>query len=120
MRGPGATEAPTESKRAPGCAAELAERLERAVTDGVSLLTSARFILAQLEDPPDGLAELRAVLVNTSISGGSAKGSNRSPNRPDRVLVSEVGQSDAARDASFQAHVPPRSSRAPHSALPLG
>ena len=42
------------------------------------------------------------------------------PDRPDRVLVGEVRQGDAADDASFQAHVSPRSSRAPHSARPLG
>ena len=44
------------------------DRLERAVTDGVNLLAltidERAIILDQLEDPPDGLAELRAVLLN--------------------------------------------------------
>ena len=49
-------------------AVEFADRLERAVTDGVRLLAltidERAIILAQLEDPPDGLAELRGVLMN--------------------------------------------------------
>ena len=46
----------------------LADRLERAITDGVALLAltldERTIILSQLEDPPDGLAELRGVLMN--------------------------------------------------------
>lgn len=46
----------------------LADRLERAVTDEVRLLAltidERAVILGQLEDPPDGLAELRGVLMN--------------------------------------------------------
>ena len=46
----------------------LADRLNRALGDGVSLLAltmdERAIILATLEDPPDGLAELRGVLVN--------------------------------------------------------
>ena len=49
-------------------AAELAERLEHAVGDGVSLLAltidERAIILDQLEDPAEGLAELRGVLVD--------------------------------------------------------
>ena len=49
-------------------AAELAERLEHAVGDGVSLLAHTiderAIILDHLEDPAEGLAELRGVLVN--------------------------------------------------------
>ena len=47
---------------------ELVDRLEGAVTDGVSLLAltidERAIILDQLEDPPEGLAELRGVLMN--------------------------------------------------------
>ena len=47
---------------------ELADRLEVALDDDVKLLalTIAKraIILASLEDPPDGLAELRAVLLS--------------------------------------------------------
>ena len=47
---------------------ELADRLEVALADGVSLLAltidEREIILAQLEDPPEGLAELGAVLMN--------------------------------------------------------
>ena len=46
----------------------LADRLERALDDEVKLLAltidERAIILGQLEDPPDGLAELRGVLVN--------------------------------------------------------
>ena len=46
----------------------LADRLERALDDEVKLLALSiderAIILGQLEDPPDGLAELRGVLVN--------------------------------------------------------
>lgn len=46
----------------------LADRLERAFDHGVALLaltTNERtIVLAALEDPPDGLSELRAVLLN--------------------------------------------------------
>ena len=45
-------------------AVEFADRLDQAVLDGVSLLAltidERTIILAQLEDPPDDLAELRA------------------------------------------------------------
>ena len=45
----------------------LADRLERAVTDGVSLLAltldERAVMLAALEDPPQELGELRAVLL---------------------------------------------------------
>ena len=47
---------------------ELADRLEGALVDGVELLAltidERAIILAALEDPPEGLAELRAVLLN--------------------------------------------------------
>ena len=47
---------------------ELADRLEQALDDDVKLLAltidERANILASLEDPPDGLAELRAVLLN--------------------------------------------------------
>ena len=47
---------------------ELADRLERAVTDQVKLLAltldERAVLLAALEDPPHELAELRAVLLN--------------------------------------------------------
>ena len=56
-----------DTVRATG-ADELADRLEQAVDDGVKLLAltidERAIILAALEDPPDGLAELRAVLMN--------------------------------------------------------
>jgi len=46
----------------------LADRLNVAIGDGVALLAltidERAIILAALEDPPEGLAELRAVLVN--------------------------------------------------------
>ena len=46
---------------------DLAERLERAVADGVALLAltldERALMLATLEDPPPELAELRAVLL---------------------------------------------------------
>jgi hypothetical protein len=46
----------------------LADRLERGVADGVKLLAltidERAIILASLEDPPDGLSELRAVLLS--------------------------------------------------------
>jgi hypothetical protein len=45
-----------------------ADRLERALEDDVKLLAltidERAIILGQLEDPPDGLAELRGVLLN--------------------------------------------------------
>ena len=51
-----------------GGAHDLADRLEGALDDGVALLAltmdERAIILAALEDPPDGLAELRAVLLN--------------------------------------------------------
>lgn len=44
------------------------DRLERGVSDGVKLIAltidERAIILAALEDPPDGLAELRGVLLN--------------------------------------------------------
>ena len=47
---------------------ELADRLERAIVEEVLLLAltidERAVILAALEDPPDGLAELRGVLMN--------------------------------------------------------
>ena len=47
---------------------ELADRLERALDDEVKLLgleiDERAIILAALEDPPDGLSELRGVLMN--------------------------------------------------------
>jgi len=47
---------------------EMADRLERALGDQVKLLAltidERAIILAQLEDPPEGLAELRGVLMN--------------------------------------------------------
>ena len=56
-----------DTVRATG-ADELANRLEVALDDGVALLAltidERAIILAALEDPPDGLAELRAVLLN--------------------------------------------------------
>ena len=56
-----------DTVRATG-ADELADRLEVAVADGVALLASTiderAIILASLEDPPDELTELRAVLLN--------------------------------------------------------
>jgi hypothetical protein len=49
-------------------AEELADRLEGALDDGVKLLAltidERAIILASLEDPPDGLSELRAVLLS--------------------------------------------------------
>ena len=46
----------------------MADRLERARADRVTLLAltidERAIILAALDDPPDGLAELRAVLMN--------------------------------------------------------
>ena len=49
-------------------AVELADRLDRAVNDGVALLAltidERAIILSVLEDPPSGLTELRAVLLN--------------------------------------------------------
>ena len=52
----------------PAGAIELADRLERALADGVSLLAltidERAIILAALEDPPADLAELRGVLLN--------------------------------------------------------
>ena len=56
-----------DTVRATG-ADELADRLEVALADGVALLAltidERAIILAALEDPPDGLVELRAVLLN--------------------------------------------------------
>ena len=53
--------------RAPG-ADELADRLERALDDDVKLLAltidERAIILGSLEGPPEGLAELRAVLLS--------------------------------------------------------
>ena len=47
---------------------DLASRLEGALDDRVALLAltidERAIILASLEDPPDGLAELRAVLLS--------------------------------------------------------
>lgn len=47
---------------------ELADRLERAIVEGVLLLAvtidERAVILGQLDDPPDGLAELRGVVMN--------------------------------------------------------
>ena len=49
-------------------AVELADRLDQALSDGVSLLAltidERAIILDQLENPPDDLAALRAVLMN--------------------------------------------------------
>lgn len=49
-------------------AADLADRLARANADDVKLLAltidDRAIILAALEDPPEGLAELRGVLMN--------------------------------------------------------
>ena len=49
-------------------AKELADRLEQALADNVSVfaltIDERAIILDQLEDPPAGLAELRAVLLN--------------------------------------------------------
>ena len=62
-----AVEGLAELVRAAG-ADDLADRLDRALGDGVALLAltidERAVILAALEDPPDGLAELRAVLLN--------------------------------------------------------
>ena len=48
-------------------AEELADHLEDALDDGVALVAltidERAIILASLEDPPEGLAELRAVLL---------------------------------------------------------
>ena len=56
-----------DSVRATGADAR-ADRLEVALDDGVALLAltidERAIILAALEDPPNGLAELRAVLLN--------------------------------------------------------
>ena len=61
-------------------AVELADRLERAVADEVKLLAltidERAIILGSLEDPPEGLAERRAVL-SASTSGDNGKGSVR-------------------------------------------
>ena len=47
---------------------ELADRVDQALDDQVRLLAltidERAIILDQLEDPPDGLAQLRAVLLN--------------------------------------------------------
>jgi hypothetical protein len=47
---------------------KLADRLERALRDEVKLLgleiDERAIILAALDDPPDGLSELRGVLMN--------------------------------------------------------
>lgn len=49
-------------------AGDLADRLDRALTDDVKLLAltidERAIILDWLDDPPDGLAELRAVFLN--------------------------------------------------------
>jgi hypothetical protein len=49
-------------------AAKLADRLERARADGVALLAltldERAIILSALDDPSEGLAELRGVLMN--------------------------------------------------------
>ena len=46
----------------------MADRLDRAVEDGVALLAltidERAIVLAALEDAPEGLAELRVVLMN--------------------------------------------------------
>ena len=64
---PGAVADLADTVRATGGDA-LAHRLEIAVDDGVALLAltidERAIILGSLEDPPDGLAELRAVLLN--------------------------------------------------------
>ena len=56
-----------DTVRATG-ADELADRLEVALGDGVALLAltldERSIILGALEEPPDGLAELRAVLLS--------------------------------------------------------
>jgi len=56
-----------ELVRAAG-AADLADRLERAVADQVKLIAltinERALLLDALHDPPDGLAELRGVLMN--------------------------------------------------------
>jgi hypothetical protein len=55
-----------ETIRATG-ADELADRLEQALEDDKLLaltIEERAIILAALEDPPDGLTELRAVLLN--------------------------------------------------------
>jgi hypothetical protein len=61
-----AVEGLAEMVRAAG-ADDLAERLERAVADNVKLLAltldERALLLAALEDPPQELAELRAVLL---------------------------------------------------------
>lgn len=61
-----AVEGLAELVRAVG-ADDLADRLERAVADGVALLAltldERALMLATLEDPPPELAELRAVLL---------------------------------------------------------
>ena len=66
-------------------AEDLAERLERGVTDGVKLLAltldERAIILSALDDPPHELAELRAVLLPIT-SGGAAKGSTESCGEP--------------------------------------
>jgi hypothetical protein len=57
----------TAMVRAAG-ADDLAERLDQALDDDVKLLAltidERAIILATLEEPPDGLAELRGVLMN--------------------------------------------------------
>ena len=62
----GALDALAALVRAAG-ADDLADRLDVALAEGVALLALAiderATILAALEDPPDGLAELRAVLL---------------------------------------------------------
>ena len=51
--------------------AELAERLERALDDEVKVLAltidDRAVILRALDDPPEELAELRAVLLNEHV-----------------------------------------------------
>lgn len=58
----------------------LADRLDQALADGVSLLAltidERAIILAALEDPPEGLGEVRAVLLN-ELSRDDGQGSIR-------------------------------------------
>jgi hypothetical protein len=64
---PDATAALAALVRAAG-AEDLADRLDRALADDVKLLAltidERAIILYSLDDPPEGLAELRAVLLN--------------------------------------------------------
>ena len=66
------TRSPSSPTRPATGGDDLADRLEHALDDDVKLLAltidERAIILAALEDPPDGLAELRAVLERARVA----------------------------------------------------